>query len=355
MASIIDSGLRTQDSGLRTQDSGLRTQDSGLRTNYAHIKFEEYERERLDEIYETVSHYSEMAKNERYFLNGIIRYLKPKKTLEVGVAEGGGTAIILNAIKDLPHSQLISVDYCEKFYGGNEKNGLLDKPSGFLVDEKFPELKDKWTVYRGGDISKFIERIGENIELLVLDSAHIHPWETLNFLCVLPFMKRNESWVVLHDVSLPMLKGRENDLACRYLFGHVVSDTKIMPVSDYESCFANIGAFRVTDDTVKYVRNLFESLLAPWVALPGMFDKKVFPCATPILPEDIESIKHIIDKCYPEYVSFFDGVIDFQNIIVRHKIEEYMQNYGSTKAKLKRYFPLSYFVYRQIKKILKYQ
>ena len=32
MASIIDSGLRTQDSGLRTQDSGLRTQDSGLRT-----------------------------------------------------------------------------------------------------------------------------------------------------------------------------------------------------------------------------------------------------------------------------------------------------------------------------------
>jgi hypothetical protein len=295
-----------------------------------------------------------MAKNERYFLNGIIRYMKPQKILEVGVAEGGGTAIILNAIKDLPNSQLISVDYCEKFYVGNEKNGLLDKLSGFLVDEKFPQLKDKWTIYRGGDISKFIEQIGSDIDLLVLDTAHIHPWETLNFICILPFMKTN-SWVILHDISLPMLKGRENDLACRYLFGHVVSDKKIMPVSDYESSFANIGAFRVTDDTVKYVRNLFESLLNPWAAMPGIFDPKNFPCATPILPEDIESIKHIISKYYPEYVSFFEDVIDFQNIIVRHKTEEYMQNYGSTTAKLKRYFPLSYFMYRQIKKLMKHQ
>lgn len=315
---------------------------------------EDYERERLDEIYETVSHYSEMARNERYFLNGTIRFLKPKKILEVGVAQGGGTAIILNAIKDLPHSRLISADYCENFYGGNEKNGLLGKLSGFLVDEKFPQLKDKWTIYRGGDISKFIEQIGNDIDLLVLDTAHIHPWETLNFICILPFMKRN-SWVILHDISLPMFKGRENDLACRYLFGHVVSDKKIMPVSDYESSFANIGAFRVTDDTVKYVGNLFESLLNPWAAVPGVFDKKNFPYANSITPEDIESIKYIISKYYPEYVSFLENVIDFQNIIVRHKTEEYMENYGSTAAKLKRYFPLSYFIYKQIKKLMKHQ
>ena len=304
------------DSGLRTQDSGLRTQDSGLRTNYARVKFEDFERESLDGIYDIVAQYSQMSGNERYFLNGIIRYFKPTKILEVGVANGGGSALILNAIKDFPHSHLISADYCEKYYGGG------DKLSGWLVDEQFSSLKDKWTVYRGGDVSRYIERIGVDIDLLVLDTAHIHPWETLNFLCILPFMKR-DSWCVLHDVSLPYLPGRENDLACRYLYGHVVSDCKVMPALDRVPYFANIGAFHITDDTAKYAGNLFESLLCPWMAIPGVFDKKVFPFATPILPEDIDDIRKVITKYYPDYVAFFEHAIEFQEGIARHKEEHY--------------------------------
>ncbi|MBQ7578708.1 MAG: class I SAM-dependent methyltransferase [Synergistaceae bacterium] len=321
-------------------DSGLRTQDSG----YLNVKFEDYQRERLDEIYDIIVPYSEMEKNARYFLNGIIRYFKPAKILEVGVSQGGGTALILNAIKDLD-SQLISVDYCEKYYAGGKDNNKL---SGWLVDEKFSHLKDKWQIYRGGDISRFIERVGGDIDLLVLDTAHLHPWETLNFLCVLPFMKR-ESWCVLHDVSLNYLPGRENDLACRYLFSYVVSDYKIMPAPEKNiPHFANIGAFRITDDTVKYVRNLFESLLNPWQAIPGIFDKKVFRYGTPILSEDIDSIKIIFAKYYPDYVKFFDNVIDFQQGIAQHKIDAY----NSFKGVWKRYFPLSFIALRAIKRIL---
>ena len=263
-----------------------------------------------------------MARNEKYFLNGIIRYFKPHKVLEVGVAHGGGTAIILNAIRDIEGAHLISVDYCEKYYSGH--TNLL---SGHLVDEKFSHLKDKWTIYRGGDISRYIERIGGDIDLLVLDTAHIHPWETLNFLCVLPFMKR-DSWVVLHDISLPMFKGRENDLACRYLYGHVVSDAKIMPVSDYDSFFANIGAFHIIDDTVKYSGNLFESLLNPWVALIGVFDKKVFPYATPILQEDLNDIEFIIDKYYPERSEFFAHAVEYQAALVHNRIEAYRESHN---------------------------
>ncbi|MBQ7593661.1 MAG: class I SAM-dependent methyltransferase [Synergistaceae bacterium] len=302
------------------------------------VKFEEYEHERLDEIYDIVAQYSEMAKNEQYFLNGIIRYFKPEKILEVGIASGGGTVKILNAIKDLPNSHLTSVDYCEKRYGGN-----TDKLSGYLVDEQFSHLKSKWTVYRGGDISRFIEKIGGDIDMLVLDTAHIHPWETLNFLCVLPFMKRN-SWVVLHDINLECMKGREDDLACRYLFSHVVSDAKIMPVSDYEFYFANIGAFRVTDDTVKYVRNLFESLLNPWTAMPEVFDKRVFPDATPMLPEDLQNIKNIINKYYPDYKDYFEHIIETQNLIVKHKTEIH----NSFSKKWERNFPWSFRIFDSI-------
>ena len=142
------------------------------------IHYEDFERERLDPIYDTVAPYSEMSRNERYFLNGIIRSLKPKKILEAGVANGGGTSIILNAIRDIDGARLYSVDYTEKSYRHP------DKPSGFLVEEKFPELADKWTVYRGGDVSRFVEDIGGDIDLFMLDTVHTHPWETLNFLCI---------------------------------------------------------------------------------------------------------------------------------------------------------------------------
>ena len=287
-----------------------------------------------------------MERNAKYFLNGIIRYLKPAKILEVGVAKGGGTAIILNAIRDLPSSQLFSVDYCEKYYGGK-----TDKLSGWLVDEQFSHLKDKWTVYRGGDISRYIERVGGDIDLLVLDTAHIHPWETLNFLCILPFMKQG-SWCVLHDVSLPYLPFREEDLACRYLYGHVVSDAKIMPAPEenYIPYFSNIGAFHIIDDTAKYAGNLFESLLCPWAAFPGVFDKKVFPCATPILPEDLDDIRKIISKYYPSYAEFFEHAIVFQDGIAAHKIARYR----SLRETWKRNFPWSFRLAKFIKDLFKH-
>ena len=274
-----------------------------------------------------------MEHNAKYFLNGMVRYLKPAKILEVGIASGGGSAIILNAIRDIENSQLISVDYYEKYYGFDEKL------SGWLVDEKFSHLKNKWTVYRGGDISRFIENIGDDIDLLVLDTAHIHPWETLNFLCILPFLKRG-AWVILHDVSLPYLSGREDELACRYLFANVVSDIKIMPVPEdnYIPHFSNIGAFHVIDDTAKYARNLFEALLFPWAAYPGMFIDRIFPCNVIITNEDIDGIRKIITKYYKDYAEFFDHAVEFQEGIARHKAERYRSFSGTWE----RNFPLSY-------------
>ena len=51
-----------------------------------------------------------LSKNEPYFINGIIRKFKPKKCLEIGVARGGSSIIILNALKDINDSFLVSLD-----------------------------------------------------------------------------------------------------------------------------------------------------------------------------------------------------------------------------------------------------
>ncbi len=257
--------------------------------------YEDFERERLDPIYDTINPYSDMAKTERYFMNGMIRALKPKKVLEFGVYRGGGSAIILNAISDIDGAELYSLDYAVESFDARDHHKL----TGFLVEEKFPQFMNKWHIFRGGDGSRYIEAVGGDIDLLVLDTAHIHPWETLNFICVLPFMKM-DSYVILHDITLHYLgMKKRNHLACRNLFGHVVSDEKFSPVSDYEGLPSNIGAFKVSANTVKYACNLFESLLIPWEA--------------EVKPEDLETVSAIIKKYYaPELYEFFCDAVDFQ-------------------------------------------
>ena len=274
------------------------------------IHYEEFERERLDPIYDIIAPYSEMARNERYFLNGMIRYFKPRKILEVGVSNGGGSALILNAISDIEGAELYSVDYSEKAYRHPEK------VSGFLVEEKFPDFMGKWHVFRGGDVSRFIEEIGGDIDMLVLDTAHIHPWETLNFLCILPFMKHSESRVILHDITLHIGTANRYELACRYLYASVVSEEKVTPEPEDKAMFANIGAFKVSGLTVKHAGNLIETLLIPWEGQ--------------ISESDIKDIGRILEKYYtPEQYRFFCDIL---------KIQEYMfRNPPGLRSKVKHY------------------
>ena len=88
----------------------------------------------LKKIENEIKDYIELTPEEQKFMNGLIRNIKPRKIIEIGVSKGGSSALILNAINDIKGSKLYSIDksiYCYK-----EKN----KKSGFIVEEKFPEL-----------------------------------------------------------------------------------------------------------------------------------------------------------------------------------------------------------------------
>lgn len=240
---------------------------------------------------EKISKYSEMLNNERYFLNGLIRYLKPKKMLEVGVAGGGSSAIMLNATRDIDDSILFSVDYLDKYWIDSNKK------TGFVITDYFPEFADRYKLYTGGDVSKHIEKVGNGVELTLLDTTHMHPTETLNFLCILPFLNTN-SWVVLHDISLHFFN--EKSLACKYLYGHVVSENKISPTSDFSHSFSNIGTFQVTDLTHQCIENVSMSLTIPWIGWDDNW----------ILSDDFHDIDIIIKKYYDSslYKIFKDSV-----------------------------------------------
>ena len=74
-----------------------------------------------------------MWDNQKEFLNGIIRKLKPKKILEVGVDRGGSSIIILNAIDDFEDAHLYSIEL-----NSEEKVGEC-------VNKYFPKFLKKWT------------------------------------------------------------------------------------------------------------------------------------------------------------------------------------------------------------------
>ena len=76
---------------------------------------------------------SRMWGNQKEFLNGVARKFKPKKVLEIGVAEGGSSIIILNAIKDIEDSHLYSIDL--------STNNMI----GYCVKNIFHNLSNKWS------------------------------------------------------------------------------------------------------------------------------------------------------------------------------------------------------------------
>ena len=85
-----------------------------LNSLYSKSKFDinfEYHNYQRQMISERMKKYSfwQIGGEEPYFINGIIRKYKPKKCLEIGVAAGGSSIIILNAIKDIKNSFLIIV------------------------------------------------------------------------------------------------------------------------------------------------------------------------------------------------------------------------------------------------------
>lgn len=135
---------------------------------------------------------SEMTYKERCFLNGIVRQMKPKKILELGVSAGASSAVMLNAIKDDSDAQLYSIDYNTQWYRN------YAKPTGHLINEKFSHLKKKWKLYTGGTAARFMDEIGADVDLCLIDTVHANPGEFLDWLIVLPYLKPN-AVLVLHD------------------------------------------------------------------------------------------------------------------------------------------------------------
>ena len=248
----------------------------------------------------------EMSEFESAFLCGLIKTNKPKKILEIGVAAGGTTAIILQCLSDLNmhDCEFISADLNEKYYRGGGKD------TGFLGTEIIPQLNNvSHRFVLGHVIAETIESIGGNIDLVILDTVHFLPGEVLDFPVLLPFLSK-DAIVVLHDVAYHQFSDREG-MATQVLLD-VSTGEKILPMGMDETQpfkMPNIGAVRINEDTKKYVEAVFHSMTLPWNYMP---DENI-----------LNTYRAFYEKYYDKnLVEIFDVAVQLNKRLINKKLHE---------------------------------
>ena len=199
-----------------------------------------------------------LARDEPYFINGLIRKYKPKNCLEIGVANGGSSILILNAIKDIPGSSLISLDLNTQLYFNKSQK------TGYRVKQYFPEFAKKWKLLTGQQPHKFLIKLNMKFDFVFLDTSHSAPGELLNFIEILPFLNENAIFV-LHDILWHFTQTKFYP-ANVYLYPVIYGD-KVLLKDKYGS-IGNIGAVFLYNNQEKHYIDYFLLLLAFWEYMP---------------------------------------------------------------------------------------
>jgi predicted O-methyltransferase YrrM len=218
--------------------------------------FEDFEADSMALIFDEIKEVSEMSVEESLFLNGLLRYYRPTKVLEVGVAAGASSCVLLNAITQNENAALYSVDIATEYYQDHKKL------SGWKAKELFPDAR-QWDLKLGVDISEVINEIGSGIDFVLLDTVHVHPAETISFLSIFPYLKK-DAIVVLHDINLFYSRHFQDYFATKYLFDHITADKVTLKRFEKDYIHPNIGAFKINNDTTKYISDVIRSLFLPW-------------------------------------------------------------------------------------------
>ena len=264
------------------------------------ISFDKYDVKKYNEIKEKlkISECSLMWANQKEFLNGIIRKFKPRKFLEIGVFRGGSSIIILNAINDIPNSKFYSIDLdSEKFVGD-------------CVKKYFPNYLKNWGLFKGNIATEFIEKIGNNIDFVLFDTAHFEPGEILDFLIVLPFLK-NEAIVIFHDIAIQIFSKSREEWA-PYIIFNGIRGKKFFPSGNY-NLKHNIGAIKLGKNQNQYYKDYFRLLGGEW---------QYFPKET-----HINLIRKYFKKYYDkECLMIFEEAIDFNRNFVKNNPKSIFYN-----------------------------
>ncbi len=260
-------------------------------------------------LYKMEEGYCEMTTSDLGFLCGLIKQENPQKVLEVGVAGGGTTAVIMNCLHLLnSNAKMYSVDINKECYRSE------DKETGYQLKQVKDELNNyvNHKFELGYVLPEVIDKIGNNIDFVILDTVHSLPGELLDFLCVVPYLKE-DAIVVLHDVASNLNFKRE-----AFATKIVLSAASGEKYYNYEDEILNIAAIRVCDFTKENIANIFSALSISWAYLPSDAEVKLY--------RDLY-IRHYDDEC----IRLFDLFSEANKKCVKERINQTKYNFVESK------------------------
>lgn len=212
----------------------------------------------------------EMSEFDSAFLCGMLREFKPHKIMEIGIAGGGTTAVIMQCMHMIGQDyELHSVDINERLYRGpDESSGYIGEKAKSLI----PNTNQKF--YLGKLAHEYISEIGDGIDCLILDTIHALPGELLDFLALFPYLNEG-AIVILHDIAsnycnTKRTRYKEMAYCTKILLDCVTAPKYIVrdihtPIRNF---MPNIGAFQFVKDTVYHMSNVVNALSYTWNYMP---------------------------------------------------------------------------------------
>lgn len=190
------------------------------------------------------------------FFAGLVIEAKPGRLLEVGVASGWGSCVLLEALESagLHSSHLYGVDIADRFfYDANYATGQC-------VPDVFPERMPRYHLTTSVTLGEYAPSIGSGLlDFVFIDAHHMHPWATLDLLAVISFV-RPGSWIAMHDLNLSRKEDQEHrNRGPKYLFEGWDQD-KIHSVQEPTMA----GAIRLGSDCSVHLPLILDILYTPW-------------------------------------------------------------------------------------------
>lgn len=221
------------------------------------------------EILRSLKHHEQEMNNEQLgFLCGLLKEKRPKKVVEVGVAAGGTTCVILKCIESLGEkAEVYSVDLNENYWRNQSKK------TGYMLEEIPTELKENHKLLTGKYLAERLDEIApeRDIDFLILDTVHSLPGELFDFIAAYPYLSQN-AMVVLHDIVLNHLDGCFEAFATKIVFDVVSADKYYLldthTQENMKAGIENIAAFQINNDTKKYMEDCFSALSITWAYFP---------------------------------------------------------------------------------------
>lgn len=204
-----------------------------------------------------------VSQNDAAFLTGLVQEAAPDAVVEIGVASGCSSAVLLHALASVhgtpdPSNPWLysfdAIDYC-----------YFDplRRVGEAVDELAPGLKSAWRLTIDQALAARRVLRGREVSFAFIDANHCHPWPTFDLLALLPVLGRG-AWVALHDIRLSQLSSKPEYQAhgAEYLFNEWPWTKRTEPFG------RNIGAIRLDAPRDEIVDYCLELLTKAWHVCP---------------------------------------------------------------------------------------